>query len=78
MRGEAVALDSGNGLVHNPGKLTALIGVKDLIVIDTGAALLICRRDLDQLVLCPPYFAYLKPKENLELELLLALSFAKT
>ena len=54
MRGEAVALDSGNGLVQNPGKLTALIGVKDLIVIDTGDALLICRTDLDQLVLCPP------------------------
>ncbi len=50
VRGEAVALDSGNCLVHTPGKLTALIGVKDLIVIDTGDALLICRRDLDQKV----------------------------
>jgi mannose-1-phosphate guanylyltransferase len=54
MRGEAVALDSGNDLVHNPGKLTALIGVNDLIVIDTGDTLLICRRNLGQLVLCPP------------------------
>ena len=50
VRGEAVALDSGNCLVHSPGKLTVLIGVKDLIVIDTGDALLICRRDLDQKV----------------------------
>jgi mannose-1-phosphate guanylyltransferase len=50
VRGEAVALDSGNCLVHTPGKLTALIGVQDLIVIDTGDALLICRRDLDQKV----------------------------
>jgi mannose-1-phosphate guanylyltransferase len=50
VRGEAVLLDSGNCLVHNPGRLTALIGVKDLIVVDTGDALLICRRDLDQKV----------------------------
>jgi mannose-1-phosphate guanylyltransferase len=50
LRGETVALDSGNCLVHSPGKLTALIGVKDLIVVDTGDALLICRRDLDQKV----------------------------
>jgi mannose-1-phosphate guanylyltransferase len=50
VRGEAVALDSSHCLVHNPGKLTALIGVKDLIVVDTGDALLICRRDLDQRV----------------------------
>jgi len=49
-RGETVALDSGNCLVHNPGKLTALIGVKDLIVVQTDDALLICRRDLDQKV----------------------------
>jgi mannose-1-phosphate guanylyltransferase len=50
VRGETVALESGNCLVHNPGKLTALIGVNDLIVVDTGDALLICRRDLDQKV----------------------------
>jgi mannose-1-phosphate guanylyltransferase len=50
LRGETVALDSGNCLVHSPGKLTVLIGVKDLIVIDTGDALLICRKDLDQKV----------------------------
>ena len=50
LRGETVALDSGNCLVHNPGKLTALIGVQDLIVVQTDDALLICRKDLDQKV----------------------------
>ncbi len=50
LRGETVALDSGNCLVHNPGKLTALIGVNDLIVVQTDDALLICRKDLDQKV----------------------------
>lgn len=34
---------SGN-LVDAPGKLTALVGVKDLVVVDTPDALLICRR----------------------------------
>lgn len=50
VRGETVALDSGNCLVHNPGKLTALIGVRDLVVVDAGDVLLICHRDLDQKV----------------------------
>jgi mannose-1-phosphate guanylyltransferase len=50
VRGEAVALDSGNCLIHNPGKLTALIGVNDLVVVQTDDALLICRRDMDQKV----------------------------
>jgi mannose-1-phosphate guanylyltransferase len=50
VRGEAVALDSGNCLVHTPGKLTALIGVRDLVVVDAGDVLLICHRDLDQKV----------------------------
>ncbi|HEX2695491.1 MAG TPA: sugar phosphate nucleotidyltransferase, partial [Acidobacteriota bacterium] len=50
VRGETVALDSGNCLVHTPGKLTALIGVRDLVVVDTGDVLLICHRDLDQKV----------------------------
>ncbi len=50
VRGEAIALGSGNCLVHNPGKLTALIGVSDLVVVQTDDALLICRKDLDQKV----------------------------
>jgi mannose-1-phosphate guanylyltransferase len=43
-------LDSFNCLVHNPGKITALVGVEDLIVVDTEDALLVCRKDCDQKV----------------------------
>jgi len=49
-KGEKLVLDSQGCLVYAPGKLTALVGVKDLIVVDAGDALLICRKDLDQKV----------------------------
>jgi mannose-1-phosphate guanylyltransferase len=49
-RGQLVSLDSRNCLVFNPGKLTALTGVDDLIVVNSGDALLVCRRDQDQRV----------------------------
>jgi len=49
-RGEVLALDSEKCLVYNPDKLTALIGVQDLIVVETEDALLVCRRDQDQKV----------------------------
>lgn len=49
-RGRLVSLESRNCLVFNPGKLTALIGVEDLIVVNAGDALLVCRRDQDQKV----------------------------
>jgi mannose-1-phosphate guanylyltransferase len=49
-RGELLSLDSGNCLVYSPGKLTALVGVNDLIVVETEDALLVCRRDQDQKV----------------------------
>ncbi len=50
VKGEKIALDAQGCLVYAPGKLTALVGVKDLIVIDAGDSLLICRKDLDQKV----------------------------
>lgn len=50
VRGEVIALEAADCLVHNPGKLTALIGVRDLVVVRTDDALLICRRDRDQKV----------------------------
>jgi mannose-1-phosphate guanylyltransferase len=50
LRGDGVLLDSANCLVHNPGKITALVGVEDLIIVDTDDALLVCRRDCDQKV----------------------------
>jgi mannose-1-phosphate guanylyltransferase len=49
-RGENILLEAENCILYNPGKLTALVGVKDLIVVDTKDALLICRKDQDQKV----------------------------
>jgi mannose-1-phosphate guanylyltransferase len=48
--GETLALDAKNCLVWNPGRLTALVGVHDLIVVEAGDALLICDAALDQKV----------------------------
>jgi mannose-1-phosphate guanylyltransferase len=48
--GDVLALDAGNCLVWNPGRLTALVGVRDLIVVDAGDALLVCDAALDQKV----------------------------
>ncbi len=50
VQGECVSLDARNCTVYNPDRLTALIGVEDLIVVETEDALLICRRDMDQKV----------------------------
>ncbi len=50
LKGEGIVLDSQNCLVYNPKKLTALIGVKDIIVVDTEDALLITHKSQDQKV----------------------------
>jgi mannose-1-phosphate guanylyltransferase len=42
------ALDARGNLITCPGKIVALIGVDDLIVVDTPDALLICPRDRAQ------------------------------
>jgi mannose-1-phosphate guanylyltransferase len=42
------ALDARGNLISSPGKWTAVIGVHDLIVVDTPDALLICPRDRAQ------------------------------
>jgi len=49
-RGECVALDSHGCLIYNPGRLTALVGVSGLIVVEAGDALLVCPADQDQRV----------------------------
>jgi mannose-1-phosphate guanylyltransferase len=49
-RGDYLALDASGCLVYNPGGLTALIGVRDLIVVEAGGALLICPAGQDQRV----------------------------
>ena len=48
VRGSFIGIDTGNSLVHSPGKLVALVGVRDLLVVDTDDALLICRRGRSQ------------------------------
>jgi len=46
--GELVALETAGCVVSSPHKLTALIGVEDLIVVDTPDALLVCRKEMAQ------------------------------
>jgi mannose-1-phosphate guanylyltransferase len=50
IKGEGLSLESKNCLVYNPGKLTTLIGVKDLIVVESEDALLISHKGQDQKV----------------------------
>lgn len=50
LRGKNVILDSQNCLLYNPRKLTALIGIRDIIVVDTEDVLLVCRKSDDQKV----------------------------
>jgi mannose-1-phosphate guanylyltransferase len=47
-KGAVAALDARNSVVYNPGRLTALIGVEDLVIVNTKDALLVCRRERDQ------------------------------
>jgi mannose-1-phosphate guanylyltransferase len=49
-RGEVLALGAKNCLVWNPGRLTALVGVRNIVVVEAGDALLICDAALDQKV----------------------------
>ena len=48
MKGTFVGLNTTNSLIHSSGKLVALVGVEDLIVVETGDALLVCRRSRSQ------------------------------
>jgi mannose-1-phosphate guanylyltransferase len=47
-RGNLIGIDAFDSLVHSPGKLVALVGVRDLLVVETDDALLICRRGRSQ------------------------------
>ncbi len=48
VRGDLRVLDSSNNVVVSEGRLTALIGIDDLIVVHTGGATLICPKDRAQ------------------------------
>jgi mannose-1-phosphate guanylyltransferase len=45
IRGDTVVLESSGCVIHSEKRLTAIIGVEDLVVIDTDDALLICPRN---------------------------------
>ena len=47
---DAVCLDAHDNFVDARGKMVALLGVKDLIVVDTPDALLVATRDRAQQV----------------------------
>lgn len=50
IKGEHINFDSKNLLVYGGSKLIATIGVKNLVIVDTTDAILICNRDKAQLV----------------------------
>jgi mannose-1-phosphate guanylyltransferase len=47
-RGKVVAVDSANNIAVSNGRIIALCGVKDLVVVETPDAVLICHRDAVQ------------------------------
>ncbi|MEM9193476.1 MAG: sugar phosphate nucleotidyltransferase, partial [Myxococcota bacterium] len=48
---DTVAIDSARSLVQAPaGKFVALVGVEDIVIVDTGDALLVTRREASQRV----------------------------
>jgi len=44
LKGKAIILDSSNNIIKTDRRLIALVGVKDLVVVDTEDALLLCSR----------------------------------
>lgn len=46
--GDVIALDTHNCLVQSSGRLVTLVGVSDLIVVDSGDAVLVCPKDRAQ------------------------------
>ena len=41
---EGIAIESADNVVYAPGKAVAVIGVSDLVIVDTDDALLVCRK----------------------------------
>lgn len=48
LRGPCINVDSSDSLVWSGGRLIAAVGVRDLIIVDTPDALLVCARGRDQ------------------------------
>ena len=50
LRGQALFVGTRDCLVYSPRRVTAVVGLKDVIVVDTEDALLVCDRNADQRV----------------------------
>ena len=48
LRGDVIAVESENCMVFSPKKLTAIVGLKDIVVVETDDALLVVPRDRAQ------------------------------
>jgi mannose-1-phosphate guanylyltransferase len=48
LRGEPIAIGTKDSLIHAGNKLIAIVGLRDVVVVDTGDALLICAKDRAQ------------------------------
>jgi mannose-1-phosphate guanylyltransferase len=48
VRGPAVLADSSGNIVVSNGRVIALCGVQDLVVVETADAILVCHRDAVQ------------------------------
>lgn len=45
---EILQVDSGENYIYTPGKVVALVGIKNMVVVDTGDALLISKKNRSQ------------------------------
>jgi len=46
--GQLISVDSSDSVVYSPGKLVALVGVENLVVVETKDAILVCPKDQTQ------------------------------
>jgi len=48
IQGNVISIDAERNLIYSPEKLTAVVGLKDIVVVETADALLVCSRDQAQ------------------------------
>jgi mannose-1-phosphate guanylyltransferase len=48
IQGNVISIDAARNLIYAPEKLTAVVGLKDIVVVETADALLVCSRDQAQ------------------------------
>jgi len=64
VRGNSIVIDSDNSIIHGDKRVIATVGIRDLIVVDTDDATLICRKDQAQRV--REVVSHLKEKHAVE------------